>query len=167
MSPEVFVVPSLRSPFARMDRELQDFDSLQLSLPVVQQSVLGGHGPGPEGRTGVDLFVWGAVIPSLAISNWGREVWLDSGLDHSIFTAWGFAGQFVFCVPSLNLVVATASDGNVGWNEANVQEEQVLDLILERVLPAVIERQVIPQPAPGAVIGDRAGRTGILGGVTH
>jgi acetyl-CoA C-acetyltransferase len=81
MSTEVFVVPSLRSPFARMDRELQDFDALQLSLPVVQQSILSGHGPGPEGRTGVDLFVWGAVIPSLAISNWGREVWLDSGLD--------------------------------------------------------------------------------------
>jgi acetyl-CoA C-acetyltransferase len=81
MSPEVFVVPSLRSPFARMDRELQDFDALQLSLPVVQQSILSGHGPGPEGRTGVDLFVWGAVIPSLSISNWGREVWLGSGLD--------------------------------------------------------------------------------------
>ena len=28
MSTEVFVVPSLRSPFARMDRELQDFDAL-------------------------------------------------------------------------------------------------------------------------------------------
>jgi acetyl-CoA C-acetyltransferase len=81
MSPEVFVVPSLRSPFARMDRELQDFDALQLSLPVVQQSILSGHGPGPEGRTGVDLFLWGAVIPSLSISNWGREVWLGSGLD--------------------------------------------------------------------------------------
>jgi acetyl-CoA C-acetyltransferase len=81
MSSDVFVVPSLRSPFARMDRELEDFDSIQLSLPVVQQSILGGHGPGPEGRAGVDLFVWGAVIPSLTISNWAREVWLDSGLD--------------------------------------------------------------------------------------
>lgn len=81
MPPEVFIVPSLRSPFARMDRELEAFDSVQLSLPVVQQSILGGHGPGPEGRGGVDLFVWGAVIPSLAVSNWAREVWLDSGLD--------------------------------------------------------------------------------------
>lgn len=81
MSKEVFVVPSLRSPFTRMDRELQDLDALQLSIPVVQQSILSGHGPGPEGRAGVDLFVWGAVIPSLSISNWGREVWLGSGLD--------------------------------------------------------------------------------------
>jgi acetyl-CoA C-acetyltransferase len=29
----------------------------------------------------VDLVVWGAVAPSLAVSNWAREVWLDSGLD--------------------------------------------------------------------------------------
>ena len=81
MPSELFVIPSLRSPFVKMDRELGALDALQLSVPVVQQSVIGPGGPGPQSASQVDLLVWGAVIPTLALSNWGREVWLDSGLD--------------------------------------------------------------------------------------
>jgi len=80
-SSEVFVLPALRSPFTKMDRELGELDALQLSVPTLQQSVVGRHGPGPGCDAAVDLVVWGAVIPSLAVSNWAREVWLDSGLD--------------------------------------------------------------------------------------
>jgi acetyl-CoA C-acetyltransferase len=78
---ELFVLPSLRSPFVKMDRELGGLDALQLSVPVVQQSVIGRGGPGPRSASMVDLFVWGAVIPNLTLSNWGREVWLETGLD--------------------------------------------------------------------------------------
>jgi acetyl-CoA C-acetyltransferase len=78
---EVFVLPSLRSPFAKMDRELGALDPLRLSVPVVQQAVVGHRGPGSGATASVDLVVWGAVIPTLALSNWGREVWLDAGLD--------------------------------------------------------------------------------------
>lgn len=77
--PEIFVAPGLRSPFARIDRELADLDALRLSTPVVQQSVMGPRGPGRADA--VDLVLWGSVIPSLEVSNWGREVWLESGLD--------------------------------------------------------------------------------------
>lgn len=80
-APELFVLPALRSPFARMDRELDSLDALRLSVPVVQQSVVGASGLGPERSRDLDLFVWGAVIPSLSVSNWGREVWLDTGLE--------------------------------------------------------------------------------------
>jgi len=78
---EVFVLPSLRSPFAKMDRELGELDALQLSVPVVQQAVVGRGGPGPGAESDVDLVVWGAVVPSLALSNWARELWLEAGLD--------------------------------------------------------------------------------------
>jgi acetyl-CoA C-acetyltransferase len=81
MPTEVFVIPSLRSPFTKMDRELGELDALKLSVPVVQQAVLGRGGPGPASEGDVDLVVWGAVIPTLSVSNWGREVWLDAGLD--------------------------------------------------------------------------------------
>lgn len=81
MPSELFVLPSVRSPFTKMDRELGGLDALQLSVPVVQQSVLGRGGPGPGALGGVDLVVWGAVIPTLTLSNWAREVWLESGLD--------------------------------------------------------------------------------------
>lgn len=78
---EVFVLPSLRSPFTKMDREFGELDALRLSVPVVQQSVVGRGGPGPGAEARVDLIAWGAVIPSLTLSNWGREVWLEAGLD--------------------------------------------------------------------------------------
>jgi acetyl-CoA C-acetyltransferase len=79
-----YVVQGLRSPFARIDRELEAFDALQLSVPVAQQTVVGDLGVGHGGDRRVDLVVWGSVIPSLAVANWGREVWLDAALDQSV-----------------------------------------------------------------------------------
>ena len=81
---EVYIVRGLRSPFAKIDRELSALDALRLSVPVVQQTVVGASGVGP-GRSGeVDLAIWGAVVPSLSVSNWGREVWLDAELDSRV-----------------------------------------------------------------------------------
>ncbi len=81
MPSAVFVLPSVRSPSTKLDRELGALDALQVSVPVVQQAVVGRGGLGPGAEAGVDIVVWGAVIPTLALSNWGREVWLDAGLD--------------------------------------------------------------------------------------
>jgi acetyl-CoA C-acetyltransferase len=77
----VYLLPGLRSPFSRIDRELSRFDSLRLSVPVLQQTVAGPKGTGLERSGEVDLILWGAVIPNLRVSNWAREVWLDAGLD--------------------------------------------------------------------------------------
>lgn len=78
---DVFVFPGLRSPFAKIDRGLEELDALGLSVPVVQQTVVGSRGVGPDASGEVDLIVWGSVVPTLAVSNWGREVWLDARLD--------------------------------------------------------------------------------------
>lgn len=78
---EAYVLPGLRSPFARIDRELSDLDALELSVPVVQQTVAGEVGPGRDVSGRVDLVLWGSVVPRLTVSNWAREVWLDAGLD--------------------------------------------------------------------------------------
>jgi acetyl-CoA C-acetyltransferase len=77
----VFLLPGLRSPFAKIDRQLGGLDALRLSVPVVQQTVAGARGPGLVGSGTVDLVLWGAVIPDLTVANWAREVWLDAGLD--------------------------------------------------------------------------------------
>lgn len=82
---EVFILPSVRSPFAKMDRELSELDALRLSVPVVQQAIRGRTGPRSEAD--VDLVVWGAVAPTLSLSNWGREVWLEAGLDPHVAAA--------------------------------------------------------------------------------
>ena len=82
--PRAYLLPGLRTPFARIDRELADIDALALSVPVVQQTVAGANGVGVESADAIDLVVWGSVIPTLAVSNWGREVWLDAGLDPTV-----------------------------------------------------------------------------------
>jgi acetyl-CoA C-acetyltransferase len=82
--PAVYLFPGLRSPFAKIDRELDRLNALKLSVPVVQQSVVGQRGVGPDGIGGIDVIIWGSVIPTLSVSNWGREVWLDAGLDPSV-----------------------------------------------------------------------------------
>jgi acetyl-CoA C-acetyltransferase len=80
----VFVAPGLRSPFAKIDGALSGRSGLELSVPVVQQTVAGPRGPGKDGARHLDLVLWGSVIPSLRISNWGREVWLETGLDRHV-----------------------------------------------------------------------------------
>jgi len=94
-TPAVYVLPGLRSPFAKMDRELAHLDALELSAPVIQQTVAGDAGPGRDRAGDIDLVLWGSVIPTLAVSNWGREAWLDTGLDP--------------CVPAQAIVQACAT----------------------------------------------------------
>jgi len=105
--PDVIVAPGLRSPFAKIDRELSDRDALELSVPVIQQTVVGPRGPGREGAGALDLVLWGSVIPSLRISNWGREVWLESGLDRHV------PAQNISQACATSLAAATHAAGQV------------------------------------------------------
>ena len=68
--------------------------------------------------------------------------WLDSGTDVRIHTAWGWAGQFIFCVPALDLVVAVHSDSTPDGGVANQHEAGVLNIIVNGILPAVADRRV-------------------------
>ncbi len=104
---DVFVLPGLRSPFAKIDRELADRDGLGLSVPVVQQTVAGPRGLGRDRAGEVDLVLWGQVIPDLRVSNWGREVWLESGLDRSV------PAQNVSQACGTSLAAATHAAGQV------------------------------------------------------
>jgi acetyl-CoA C-acetyltransferase len=105
---QIFVAPGLRSPFARIDRELAEVDALRLSTPVVQQSVVGPRGPGDAGA--VDLVLWGSVIPSLEVSNWGREVWLESGLEPHVPAQ----GIVQACATSLAAATHAAAQAGAG-----------------------------------------------------
>lgn len=68
--------------------------------------------------------------------------WLDRGTDYRIHTAWGWAGQFIFCVPALDLVVAVHSNSTASGAVADIQERAVLDIIVNTILPAVTDRRV-------------------------
>ncbi|WP_425155125.1 thiolase family protein [Candidatus Palauibacter sp.] len=109
-----FILPGLRTPFTKMDRELARFDGLALSAPVIQQTVAGDRGPGRDAAARIDLVLWGAVIPSLTASNWGREVWFESGLYP------GVPAQGIVQACATSLAAATHAAGQVGAGRADL-----------------------------------------------
>ena len=109
-----FVLPGLRSPFAKIDRELSRFDALALSAPIIQQTVAGDGGPGRNEAGRIDLFLWGAVIPSLTVSNWGREAWFDAGLEASV------PAQGIVQACATSIAAATHAAGQVAAGRADL-----------------------------------------------
>jgi CubicO group peptidase (beta-lactamase class C family) len=85
-------------------------------------------------------FELGVGYGPLSDIHYGFLWWLDRGLEHRVFIAWGWGGQFVFCVPALELVVATSSDWWVPLDQANVQETAILHAIVDELLPAVSDQ---------------------------
>ena len=77
--PNTWLVPGLRTPFARVDGALRALDALQLSVPVAK-AMAAQLGPGDR----PDLMVWGTVVPNLGWSNIAREVVVQGGLDPAI-----------------------------------------------------------------------------------
>src|SRR5437764_5617459 len=73
-----WLVPGLRTPFARVDGPLRKRDAAALSVPVVQ-AMTAQLGAGDR----ADLVVWGTVAPNLGWSNIAREVMAQAKLDLS------------------------------------------------------------------------------------
>ena len=74
----IWLLPGLRTPFARSDGPLAKYDAIELSIPVVQAMIAQLHGAKP------DFAVWGTVLPNLTWSNIAREVLLDAKVDATI-----------------------------------------------------------------------------------
>ena len=74
----IWLLPGLRTPFAKSDGPLRSYDAIELSISVVQAMVgqLAGAKP--------DFAVWGTVLPNLTWSNIAREVLLDAKVDATI-----------------------------------------------------------------------------------
>jgi CubicO group peptidase (beta-lactamase class C family) len=68
--------------------------------------------------------------------------WTGEAGEHRAFTAWGFGGQSIFCVPGLDLVVATHARANVSNARAGEQHEAIFDIIINRIVPATTDRRV-------------------------
>lgn len=76
---------------------------------------------------------WGAINNI----GYGYLWWTGTINNYSIFTAIGHGGQFVLCVPDLNLIVATNAYSNIWWEEANTQELAILNIIGNYIIPAI------------------------------
>jgi acetyl-CoA C-acetyltransferase len=73
-----WLVPGLRTPFARVDGPLRRLDAIALSVPVAKAMAA----QLPAGQR-PDLVIWGTVAPNLGWSNIARELVIDSGMDQS------------------------------------------------------------------------------------
>jgi acetyl-CoA C-acetyltransferase len=68
----VYLVPGLRTPFAKAGGPFAAASALSLSAPIARAMVARGR---------PDLLVWGQVIPDPQVSNIGRELVFEAGLD--------------------------------------------------------------------------------------
>lgn len=86
-----------------------------------------------HGSFGTSDASWGA----LQALDYGYLWWLGEMAGEPVRMALGHGGQFAMCFPGLDMVVVAASYSELGWDEADVQERAVLDLVVAHVLPAV------------------------------
>jgi acetyl-CoA C-acetyltransferase len=78
ISPDIWFVAGVRTPFAKIDGPLATYDAISLSVPVVRHMIDELHGATP------DFAVWGTVVPNLTWSNIAREVLMDAGVAPTI-----------------------------------------------------------------------------------
>jgi CubicO group peptidase (beta-lactamase class C family) len=87
-------------------------------------------------------FGWGDAYGVLQDLDYGYLWWTAEVSGMPIFLAWGWGGQFVFCVPDLDLVVATAADGDVWADQAATQELAILEVVATILVPGVPSAEV-------------------------
>ena len=73
-STEIWLAAGVRTPFAKVDGALGNFDAIALSVPVVRHMIKQLDGALP------DFAVWGTVVPNLTWSNIAREILMEAGV---------------------------------------------------------------------------------------
>ncbi len=66
--------------------------------------------------------------------------------------ALGWGGQIVFCVPTLDLVVATKASWQLDGDTADAQERAILEVIVEDLLPIIPVRDHPPRRPGGRAL---------------
>ncbi len=74
---------------------------------------------------------------SLKNYNYGYLWWIGNVNGYDYYTAWGRHGQFIFCIPELNLVLVATSELAFDPIIIDKQEADNLDLIVNYLLPAI------------------------------
>lgn len=69
--------------------------------------------------------------------SYGMLWWTGKINGYEVRTAIGHGGQFVMLVPALDLIIVTTANAYVGWDEADYNEQQIINIIGEYIVPAV------------------------------
>ena len=98
------------------------------------------RGRAPNGRQIIPAaWIDSSWVPR-GISPWngysyGYGWWIREAHGHPIYFAWGYGGQFIFVVPSLQLLVVTTSDANAAREGGHL--DAVHSLVDAYIIPAV------------------------------
>ena len=69
--------------------------------------------------------------------SYGYGWWIREAHGHPVYFAWGYGGQFIFVVPSLQLLVVTTSDASTSRDGSHL--EAIHALVDDYIVPAVSE----------------------------
>ncbi|NMB82996.1 MAG: serine hydrolase [Ignavibacteria bacterium] len=126
--------------FGGNDIYLTTRDMAVLGLIYMNNGMLDGKRIVPQDWVAKSLVTYSgsSIIPwgNLNKVGYGYLWWLGEVNGYKIFSAIGFGGQFIFCVPSLNLIIAIQSFPNSDWTTADQQERNILNIIANYFLPA-------------------------------
>jgi CubicO group peptidase (beta-lactamase class C family) len=73
----------------------------------------------------------------LGTLGYGDLWWLGRAEGYDVVLAWGYGGQYVYVVPTLELVVVTTATWQGLGTGAGPQVAAIADLITSRIVPAV------------------------------
>jgi len=79
--------------------------------------------------------IWG----ELHDYNYGYLWWMGRIRDYEVFLEIGYGGQNVINIPALNMVIVTTAHYGVDWDRADWQEREVLNVIANYILAAVVD----------------------------
>jgi CubicO group peptidase (beta-lactamase class C family) len=108
-----------------------------------------------RGRVGETVVVPGSFVDASFVprgqSRWGSDRyygygwWIRTLHGHPAFYAWGYGGQFIFVVPTLELVVATTSVSTVGTDRQG-HNRAIYRLVEEQIVQKIQARGVAAPP---------------------
>jgi len=68
---------------------------------------------------------------------YGQLWWTESGQVNDAVFAWGYGGQFIYCVPAEHLVLVTTASWYLPGTQAQIQVRAIIDYLLNTLLIAV------------------------------
>ncbi len=119
---------------------LRPIDMAKLGVLFLQRGVSGDRGIVPfdwNSKAWRPQFRLNHHYGTLHDLQYGYLWWVEDRQFNEVKFAWGFAGQFIYCVPERNLVVITTADWQLTQEEATQQELVILDLIGNSIMPSV------------------------------
>lgn len=98
------------------------------------------RGVAPNGRRVLDpAWVDSSWVPRTRSfwsgNEYGYGWWITQLREHPVYFAWGYGGQYIFVIPSLQMVVVTTSDPEARSREGG-HRDVIMEILGELVIPA-------------------------------